>query len=164
MKNAGTTAKLAYLGHVVSENRHGLIAVAQVTQANGTAERSAAIDMLGDLSGPRRCTLAADNGYDTCEVVRQTRELNATPHVAQNVERRGGSDINARTIRHGRYALCITERKPFEGYFGWTKNIGLHQQPKMRGRRKIGFATLLTINGYNPSVHAQSSRSGIYAA
>jgi transposase len=61
-KSAGTTAKLAYLGHAVSENRHGLIVAAQVTQASGTAERSAAIDMLGELSGPRRCTLAADKG------------------------------------------------------------------------------------------------------
>ena len=69
-KSVGTPAKLAYLGHAVSENRHGLIVAAQVTQANGTAERSAGVDMLGELSGPRRCTLAADKGYDTHEFIR----------------------------------------------------------------------------------------------
>lgn len=148
-KSAGTTAKLAYLGHAVSENRHGLIVAAQVTQASGTAERSAAIDMLGELSGPKRCTLAADKGYDTREFVRQTRELNVTPHVAQNIERRGGSAINARTTRHAGYALSIKARKLIEESFGWAKDIGLLRRPKMRGRRKIEFATLLTFTGYN---------------
>ena len=148
-KSAGTTAKLAYLGHAVSENRHGLIVAAQVTQASGTAERSAAIDMLGELSGPRRCTLAADKGYDTREFIRKTRELNVTPHVAQNIERRGGSAINARTTRHAGYALSIKARKLIEESFGWAKDIGLLRRPKMRGRRKIEFATLLTFTGYN---------------
>jgi transposase len=148
-KSAGTTAKLAYLGHAVSENRHGLIVAAQVTQASGTAERSAAIDMLGELSGPRRCTLAADKGYDTREFVRQTRELNVTPHVAQNIERRGGSAINRRTTRHAGYALSIKARKRIEESFGWAKDIGLLRRPKVRGRRKIEFATLLTFTGYN---------------
>ncbi len=148
-KSAGTTSKLAYLGHAVSENRNGLIVAAQVTQASGTAERSAAIDMLGELCGPRRCTLAADKGYDTREFVRQTRELNVTPHVAQNIERRGGSAINARTTRHVGYALSIKAHKRIEESFGWAKDIGLLRRPKMRGRRKIEFATLLTFTGYN---------------
>jgi len=108
-KSAGMTSKLAYLGHAVSENRNGLIVAAQVTPATGTAERSAAIDMLGELCGPRRCTLAADTGYDTREFVRQTRQLNVTPHVAQHIERCGGSAINRRTTRHAGYALSIKE-------------------------------------------------------
>jgi transposase len=148
-KSAGTPSKLAYLGHAVSENRNGLIVAAQVTQASGTAERSAAIDMLGELSGPRRCTLAADKGCDTHQFVRQTRELNVTPHVAQNIERRGGSAINARTTRHAGYALSIKARKRIEESFGWAKDIGLLRRPKVRGRRKIEFATLLTFTGYN---------------
>ena len=148
-KSAGTNSKLAYLGHAVNENRNSLIVAAQVTQASGTAERSAAIDMLGELSGPRRCTLAADKGYDTREFVRQTRELNVTPHVAQNVERRGGSAINARTIRHAGYALSIKARKLIEESFVWAKDIGLLRRPKVRGRRKIEFARLLIFTGYN---------------
>lgn len=148
-KSRGTTAKLAYLGHAVSENRHGLIVAAQVTQAGGTAERNAAIEMLGKLSGPRRCTLGADKAYDTREFVRQTRELNVTPHVAQNIERSGGSAINARTTRHAGYVLSIKARKLIEESFGWAKDIGLLRRPKMRGRRKIEFATYLTFTGYN---------------
>lgn len=148
-KSRGTTAKLAYLGHAVSENRHGLIVAAQVTQAGGTAERNAAIDMLGNLSGPRRCTLGADKAYDTREFVRQTRELNVTPHVAQNIERSGGSAINARTTRHPGYVLSIKARKLIEESFGWAKDIGLLRRPKMRGRKKIEFATYLTFTGYN---------------
>ena len=147
-KSAGTTSKLAYLGHAVSENRNGLIVAAQVTQASGTAERSAAIDMLGELCGPRRCTLAADKGYDTREFVRQTRELNVTPHVAQNIERRGGSAINGRTTRHAGYSLSIKARMLIEESFGWAMDIGLLRRPKLRGRRKIEFATLLTFTGY----------------
>ena len=149
-KSAGTTAKFACLGHAVSENRHGLIVAAQVTQASGTAERGAAVDILGELSSPRRCTLAADAAYDTRAFVGQTRELNVTPHVAQNVERRGGSPINARSsTRHAGYALNIKARKLIEESFGWTKDIGLLRRPKTRGRRKIGFATFLTFTGYN---------------
>lgn len=148
-KSRGTTAKLAYLGHAVSENRHGLIVAAQVTQAGGTAERNAAIDMLGKLSGSRRCTLGADKAYDTRDFVRQTRELNVTPHVAQNIERSGGSAINARTTRHAGYVLSIKARKLIEESFGWAKDIGLLRRPKMRGRRKIEFATYLTFTGYN---------------
>jgi transposase len=148
-KSAGTTSKLAYLGHAVSENRHGLIVAAQVTQAGGTAERSAAIEMLSELSGARRCTLAADKGYDTREFVREVRELNVTPHVAQNIERRGGSAINRRTTRHAGYVLSIKARKLIEESFGWAKDIGLLRRPKVRGRRKIEFATLLTFTGYN---------------
>ena len=75
-KSASTTAKRAYIGHAVSENRHGLIVAAQVTQASGTAERGAAIEMLGELSGPRRCTLAADKGYPTeCRMVSRRHDM-----------------------------------------------------------------------------------------
>ena len=148
-KSAGTPSKLAYLGHAVSENRNGLIVATQVTQASGTAERSAAIEMLGELSGPRRCTLAADKDHDTREFVQRTRELNVTPHVAQNIERRGGSAINARTTRHVGYSLSIKARKRIEESFGWAKDIGLLRRPKVRGRRKMEFATLLTLTGYN---------------
>lgn len=148
-KSRGTTAKLAYLGHAVSENRHGLIVAVQVTQASGTAERSAAVEMLKGLTPVQRPTLGADKGYDTRGFVAQMRELNVTPHVAQNVERSGGSAIDGRTTRHAGYALSIKARKLIEESFGWAKDIGLLRRPKVRGRRKIEFAALLTFTGYN---------------
>ena len=148
-KSRGTTAKLCYLGHAVSENRNGLIVDACVTQASGTAERSAAIEMLQDLSGPVRCTVGADKAYDTRDFVAEVRELNVTPHVAQNVERRGGSAIDDRTTRHAGYALSVKARKLIEEAFGWGKDIGLLRRPKVRGRDKVEFAALLTFTGYN---------------
>ena len=117
-KSAGTPSKLAYPGHSVSEIRNGLIVAARVTQASGTAERSAAIYMLGEQFGPSRCTLAADKGYDTRDFVQHTRELNVTPHVAQNIAQPGGSAINARTTRHGGYARSIKARKRIDASFG----------------------------------------------
>ena len=161
-KNVGTSAKLAYLGHAVSENRHGLIVAVQVTQASGTVERSAAIDMLGELSGPRRCTLAADEGYHTHEFVRQTRELNVTPRVAQNVERRGGSANNARTTRRAGYAVSIKARKFLEESLGWAMDIGILGRPTMRSRRKIEVRHAPDLHRLQPGTHAQSSRTGIY--
>ena len=148
-RSAGTPSKLASLGHAVSENHNGLIIAAQVTQASGTGERSAPFDMLGELSSPKRCILAVAKGYDTREFVRQTQELNVTPHVAQNIARRGGSAINARTTRYAGYALNIKARKRIEESFGWAKDIGLLRRPKVRGRRKIELATLRTFTGYN---------------
>jgi transposase len=148
-KSKGTPAKLCYLGHAVSENRHGLVVDACVTEANGTAERRAAIEMLKDLSGPVRSTVGADKAYDTRDFVAGVRELNATPHVAQNIERRGGSAVDERTTRHVGYGLSLKARKLIEEVFGWSKDIGLLRRPKVRGRDKIEFAALLTFTGYN---------------
>jgi transposase len=148
-KSKGTPAKLCYLGHAVSENRHGLVVDACVTQANGTAERSAAIEMLRDLSGLARCTVGADKAYDTRDFVAGIREINMTPHVAQIIDRRGGSAIDERTTRHVGYALSLRARKLIEEIFGWSKDIGLLRRPKFRGRDKIEFAALLTFTGYN---------------
>jgi DDE family transposase len=105
--------------------------------------------MLSGLSGPRRRTVGADKAYDTREFVRDIRELNVTPHVAQNIKRPGGSAIEAPTTRHVGYELSQRARKLIEEAFGWGKDIGLLRRPKFRGRRKVEFATLLTFTGYN---------------
>jgi len=148
-KSRGTPSKLCYLGHAVSENRHGLIVEATVTQASGTAERSAALEMLEGLCAERRCTVGADKAYDTHGFVAELRELDVTPHVTQNIERRGGSAIDARTTRHVGYELSLKARKLIEEAFGWGKDIGLLRRPKLRGRDKVEFAALLTFTGYN---------------
>jgi transposase len=148
-KTRGTPSKLCYLGHAVSENRHGLIVDAVVTEANGTAERSAAVQMLEALPGDRRRTVGADKAYDTRGFVASLRELNVTPHVTQNLTRRGGSAIDARTTGHLGYDLSLKARKLIEEAFGWGKDIGLLRRPKLRGREKMEFAALLTFTGYN---------------
>jgi transposase len=148
-KSPGTPSKLSYLGHAVSENRHGLIIDARVTEANSATERSAALEMLARVSGVTRCTVGADKAYDVRKFVEDVRALNVTPHVTQNIAGKGGSSIDQRTTRHAGYTLSLKARKLIEEAFGWSKDIGLLRRPKMRGRRKIEFATLLTFTGYN---------------
>src|SRR3954464_10165969 len=107
-KSNNSEARLAYLGHLLMENRHGLIVDAQATRADGLAEREAASDLLAThwrYTPGRRRTVGADKGYDAADFVDQVRHVDMTPHVAQNDTRRGGSAIDARTTRHESYAM-----------------------------------------------------------
>lgn len=105
--------------------------------------------MLKDLPTAQHPTLGADNGYDTRGFVSDVQKLNVTPHVAQNLERSGGSAIGARTTRHGGYALSIKARKLIEESFSWAKGIGLLRRPTLRRLRKIEAAALPPFTGYN---------------
>ena len=104
-KSFAHPARLYYAGHVLMENRHGLVADAVATQATGFAERATAIEMLTAIPGEHRLTVAGDKAYDTYGFIEQARALNVTPHVSQNLTRRGGSAIDARTTRHPGYAM-----------------------------------------------------------
>src|SRR5204862_4257658 len=126
IRKGGHEAKLAYLGHLLTENRHGLIVDTAVTAATGTAERDAAIVMLGELPlTTRRVTVGADKLYDTFEWVAAVRRMRITPHVAASVARHGGSAIDARTWRHPGYMASQRKRKLIEQAFGWLKTIAL---------------------------------------
>ena len=148
-KGKGCEAKLAYLGHVLMENRHGLVVDAQLTQATGTAEREAAVRMVTEIPGTQRLTLAADKGYDTAGFVHDLRERSVTPHVAQNTERSGGSAIDRRTTRHPGYEVSQRKRKTIEEIFGWSKTVGLIRQVKLRGVGRIGAFFTLHTAAYN---------------
>jgi hypothetical protein len=87
-KTRGAEAKLGYLGHVLTENRNGLVVDVRLTQASGTAEREAATAMIGGKAHWRRVTLGADRTYDTQRLIASMRELNVTPHVAQKRKER----------------------------------------------------------------------------
>src|SRR6201994_4670893 len=103
-KGKGKEAKLSYIGNALTENRHGLIVDADLTQANGVAEREAAQRMIArHAPDARRLTLGADKAYDTRDFVADLRQLNVTPHVAQNDTNRR-SAIDRRTTRHAGYA------------------------------------------------------------
>ena len=147
-KSAGTAAKLSYLGHILMENRNGLVTDAQVTQATGTAEREAAIDMVEALSGTHRLTLGADKNYDTRDCVERLRHANATPHVAQNTSNRS-SAIDGRTTRHEGYKVSQRFRKRIEECFGWAKTIGGMRKSRFVGREKLDFQFVLTMAAYN---------------
>lgn len=147
-KSAGTAAKLSYLGHLLIENRNGLVVDTRVTQATGTAEREAAIEMVEALSGTHRVTLGADKNYDTQDCVDRLRCAHATPHVAQNDTNRS-SAIDGRTTRHSGYAVSQCFRKRIEECFGWAKRIGGMSKSRFVGREKLDFHFILTMATYN---------------
>jgi len=144
-KSRGSESKLAYLGHALMENRHGLLVKTQVSAATGKAERDAAMGMAKKMRWRKRVTLGADKNYDTYDFVSGLRDLGITPHVAQNLLRRGGSAIDERTTRHAGYAVSQEKRKRIEQSFGWVKIIGLLKKVKLRGREKVSW--LFTFAG-----------------
>ena len=151
-KSQGREARLAYLGHLVIENRHGLIVDAMATTADGRAERDAAILMMHTRQkrrGYRRCTLGADKAYDTHEFVELTRELAITPHVTQNTARRGGSAIDGRTTRHDGYAKSQHARPRVEPAFGWLKTIAWLRKIKLRGLPNVDWLIVFASAAFN---------------
>jgi transposase len=148
-KGQGKEAKLSFMGHTLMENRSGLVVAATLTQATGTAERSAAEEMVVRYSpGAQHITLGADKGYDAAAFVADLRALNVTPHIAQNISGRR-SAIDARTTRHPGYAVSQQKRKRIEEPFGWGKTIGGLARPMLRGAKKLGFKFILTMASYN---------------
>jgi len=149
-KAVGREAKLAYLGHLLTENRHGLIVDTAVTAASGTAERDAAIVMLGELPlTTRRVTVGADKLYDTRDWVAAVRRMHVTPHVAASVNRYGGSAIDGRTLRHAGYAMSQRKRKLIEQAFGWMKTVGLLRKLRHRGGRLVDWIFTFAATAYN---------------
>jgi transposase len=149
-KAVGREAKLAYLGHLLTENRHGLIVDTAVTAATGTGERGAAIVMLGELPlTSRRITVGADKLYDTRDWIDAVRAMRITPHVAQNSGRPGGSAIDGRTARHAGYAVSQRKRKLVEQAFGWMKTVGLLRKLRHRGGRLVDWIFTFAAAAYN---------------
>jgi len=149
-KAAGQEAKLSYLGHVLVENRHGLIAAAMTTQADGMAERDAALLMLHDMQKRRgkRITVGADKAYDAKEFVSTVRELRVTPHVSQNTKNRR-SAIDDRTTRHPGYQISLSKRWLVEKPFGWLKQIGPLKKVKLRGLAKVDWLFVFSCAAFN---------------
>ncbi len=147
-KSAGSEAKLAYLGHALMENRHGLLVKMRVTQATGTAERDAALRMIQPRAGTQRLTVGGDKNYDTREWVGKLRKIGVTPHVAQNNTNRS-SAIDGRTTRHPGYQISQQKRKRIEQSFGWMKIIGMLKKVKLRGRKKVSWLFTFVGAAYN---------------
>jgi transposase len=145
-------SRLAYLGHLLIENRHGLIADAMATIADGFAEREAATLMVHDQwqrTPWRRRTLGADKGYDTFDFVDLMRELGTTPHVTQNLTRPGGSAIDGRTTRHEGYAKSQHARPRIEPAFGWLKTIAWIRKVKLRGLANVDWLFVFASAAFN---------------
>ena len=148
-KAVGREAKLGYLAHLLTENRHGFIVDTAVTDAMGTAERDAALMMLGELPlTTRRVTVGGDKNFDVPAWVAAVRQMGITPHVAQHTTNRR-SAIDARTTRHRGYAISQRCRKKIEQPFGWMKTVGLLRKLRHRGGRKVDWVVSFTAAAYN---------------
>ena len=147
-KAAGQAAKLCHMGHVLMENRNGLVVDTSLTKATGTAEREAAIAMVEDLPDTGRITLGSDKSYDTQDFVAEMRRLGVTPHVTQNNKKRR-SAIDGRTTRHAGYATSLRIRKRIEEVFGWMKTVGALRKTRHRGTERVGWMFTFVAAAYN---------------
>ena len=148
-KGRGKEAKLSYSGNLLVENRNGLIVSSLVWEATGTAEPLAAMAMLQQIPGNRRVTVGGDKGFDTAEFVRECRNMGITPHVAQNLGRRGGSAIDSRTTQHAGYRISQKKRKRIEECFGWLKTVALLRKMRHRGTLKVDWMFTFACAAYN---------------
>lgn len=149
-KGKGKEAKLSYSQHALMENRNGLLVDLRIAEANGTAEREVALEMMDDrLPGQRRITLGGDKGYDTKDFVEECIARNVTPHVAQNISTNRSSAIDGRTIRHEGYSISQRLRKRVEEIFGWTKTVANFRRTRFKGLARTELASYLVGAAYN---------------
>jgi len=154
-KGPGREARLSYMTHAMTENRNGLIVDLETTPATGTAEREAALKMLGRERAKRtgkrwrRLTVAGDKGFDTKDFVKRCRELRVTPHVAQNVHARRSSAIDRQVTRHPGYGKSLLARLLIEKVFGWMKTTGGFRKSRFVGLRRTSFAAEIVAAALN---------------
>ena len=156
-RKAKTASELRYMGHILIENRNGLVVSGMVTRADGHAEREAAKAMIGDAvqaaADDAQLTLGADKGYDAQEFIDACIEMKVTPHVAQNIHaRKSTSAIDDRTSRHAGCAISQVKRKLVEEAFGWGKTIG--------GLRKLHQRGTPECDGCSPSRMRRTTSCG----
>jgi len=153
-KADGRESVLCYMAHALMENRHGLAVGGEVTHATGTAEREAALALLGRRKRGRRITLGADKAYDVEAFVEALRERKVTPHITidGNVRVSGKprkTAIDARTTRHAGYAISQVIRKRIEEIYGWSKATAGLAQVKLRGLPKVKSLFTFALVAYN---------------
>jgi transposase len=154
-KGDGQASKLAFMGHVLMENRNGLVVAARLTEATGTAERTAALALVdGCRPGQGRITLGADKAYDVASFIEALRARRVTPHVTidghvTKTGKRRKTAIDRRTTRHAGYALSLRTRKRIEEVFGWVKTTANLRKTRHRGTARVGWMFTLAVAAYN---------------
>lgn len=148
-KARGQASHLGYHGHVLMENRNGLVAQATLTIASGYAEREAALALVDRLPKRRRITLGADKGYDVADFIARCREREVTPHIASTSDPRRRSAIDGRTSRHPGYLVSQRKRKRVEEIFGWLKTVGALRKTRHRGRDRVDWIFTFAAAAFN---------------
>jgi transposase len=144
-KSFGTESKLCFAGHVLMENRNGLVVDGCVTVARNRSEREAGLAMAGRIAS-RKATIGADKGYDTAGFVQGLRDLGITPHIAAKAKY---GAIDGRTTRHPGYAISQRKRKRIEEVFGWMKTVATLRKTRHRGTRRVGWTFRFGLAAYN---------------
>jgi transposase len=149
-KGNGKEAKLAFTGHALMENRNGLLVDVRIAEANGTAERDVALEMIDDeLPGEQRITLGADKGYDARGFIEECRKRGVTPHVAMRNDPRRRPPVDGRTTRHVGYGISQRVRKRVESIFGWMKTTGNFRRTRWKGVERTQLAAYFVGAAYN---------------
>ncbi|KWT64843.1 Transposase DDE domain protein (plasmid) [Variovorax sp. WDL1] len=148
-----TGSELRSMRHTLTNNRHGLVVNAMVTQADGFAEREAAKAMIWDArqatgSAEAEVTLGADKGYGAGEIIEALKDMKVTAHVAQNKSGRRLAVADEIAQSEG-YAISQRKRKLIEQGFGWAKFVGPIRQVMVRGIKKVDQSFVLTMAAYN---------------
>jgi transposase len=146
-KSRGAAFKLVHMGHVLSENRHGLAVGVRVTVANPKAERETALELLRAVRGKGRKTVGGDKGFDERDFVTGARQMGVTPHVSPHTRR--PSHVDARTTRHPTFVVSQRKRKRIEEIFGWIKSVALLRKVRHRGRARVGWMFTMGVAAYN---------------
>jgi transposase len=153
-KGNGKESKLCFMGHALMENKNGLAVGVMVTQANGTAEREAALELTARHTKKSRITLGADKAYDVSAFVEELRLQKITPHMAVHdyltkTGKRRKTKIDKRTTRHEGYVISQKIRKRIEEIFGWVKVQAGQAKTKFIGRQKIEASFTIAITASN---------------
>jgi transposase len=147
-KSASGEFKLCHMGHVLIENRHGLVVNGRLTEASTQGEWEAAVEMVSEVrAGLRRVTLGADAEYDDAKFVASLRQMQVTPHVAQHTRR--PSALDGRTTRHAGYAVSLKKRKCVEQIFGWLKTTAGLRKVRHRGRKLVEWTFTFALAACN---------------
>jgi transposase len=149
MRKGGEGAKLVHHGHLLAENRNGLVVAAEVSISTGRCEIDGGKKLLRRRRSKRPATVGGDKAYDNGEFVATARENGMTPHVAQNITKTHSSYIDGRTTRHEGYKTSQRRRKMVEEVFGWMKTVGILRKARHRGTRLVGWIFEFTAALYN---------------
>jgi transposase len=140
----------SYLGHVITENRNGLVVAAMATQAGNAAERQAALTMLKGLGRRGHISLGADKSYQEESFVHQLRAQRVRPHVAEYAPNRKWINWLTESERNDpAYAVSQRKRKLVEKAFGWMKQDRVLRQVKLRGLLRVDWMVRLAAAAHN---------------
>lgn len=151
-RSQAAESRPSYLGHVLTENRHGLVVAACVTQSSTKAEREAALAMLDEMKRrAARITLGADKAYQEEQFLAALRQRQVVPHVAEYAVRSKAwqAGLRAEERNDPGFALSQKQRKRVEQVFGWIKQAAGWWQTKFRGRRRVDWMFRLAAAAFD---------------